>query len=300
MNRRDFLTRISIASAAMQAGPAFATLGSSAVDPTGGPSGQLACEYAKPPESVAEAAGLFPDYTFDRFIEGRANQHARAIAFLFDSNPYSIRHPLCIYGDVGLGKTHLMQAIGQKALSRNPRTRVKYVHALDFFDHVIQGYKDRALDRFRESYNSLDVLLLDDIHFLKYKSRTQEELLRILDTLTQRNCLIVIAGDCLPQNSPKKHGMDAVNSKLMSRIHCGQPVELYCPDLVLRMNCLMAMAEREGLVIGSDVARYTARRTHSKDMRFVQGAFNRLMAYARFHGKDLSLATARRALSGVG
>jgi chromosomal replication initiator protein len=245
------------------------------------------------------AAGLLPGHTFDRFIEGKANQHARAVAFSFDSNLYSVRHPLCIYGAVGLGKTHLMHAIGHKALSRNPRTRVKYVHALDFFDQLVQGNRDMALDRFRESYNSLDVLLLDDIQFLKFHPRTQEQLRRILDTLTQRNCLIVIAGDCLPQKSPKKSGMDAVNSNLMSRIDCGQTVELHCPDVVLRMNCLIAMAEREGLVIASNVARYMARRTHSKDMRFVQGAFNRLMAYARFHGEEISLATVRRALRGV-
>ncbi len=299
MNRRDFLTRMSIAGAAMQAGPSFATPSQNVVNPSGGPSGQLACRSTKPSESVAEAAGLHPDFTFDRFIEGRANRHARAVASSFAGNPYSIRHPLCIYGAVGLGKTHLMQAIGHRVLAQDRHARVKYVHVEDFFDQMIRGFKEGTLDSFRESYNSLDVLLLDDIQFLEQKSRTQMELLRIIDTLAQRDRLIVMAGECLPQDSPKEHGMDAMNSDLRSRIHCGQPVELYSPDLILRTNCLMAWAEREGVVVVRDVAGYIVLRTFSENMRFVKGAFNRLVAYARFHGEEISLATVRRALRGV-
>lgn len=300
MNRRDFLARISITAALLHAERAPAALTPSAVEPACSLSGHLACSGTKLNESAAKAAGLSPDYTFDRFIEGRVNHHARAVAFSFDSNPYSIRHPLCIYGARGLGKTHLMQAIGNKVLSQDSHARVKYVNAFDFRGHLHQAHKNLAVDRFRKIFDSLDVLLLDDVQYVNCKPGTQAELLRTLDKLAERNSLIVMTAECLPQEWPNKLGMVAMNSDLMSRIHAGQPVELYSPDLELRMNCLMAKAEQEGLAVGNDVVRYVAKRTGSKNMRVLEGALNSVVAYSLFHGKDISLAVARQALSGIG
>jgi len=297
MNRREFLTRIPIAAAAVPTGDALAMLIPNATDLAGNLSGETVLSDVDLAES-AHAAGLVPDFTFDRFIEGRANQHARALAFVCPINPYSRRHPLCIYGAIGLGKTHLMQAIGHKVMAQDRGARVKYVHVEDFFDHMVRAFQTASLASFRECYASLEVLLLDDIQNLKRKHRTQHELLRILDKLAQRNRLIVMTGDRLPQYASEADGVDEMDNGLLSVIHGGQPVDLYNPDRELRTNCLMAWAEQDGLVLGNDVVRYVAK-ILSGDMRESKGALNRIVAYSRFHGKDISLPVAVEALRDI-
>ncbi len=298
MNRRDFLAGMCSAAGLLYAGHAPATLIPTIADPVGKPCGDTGLAEIELDRGVNRRTGLFPDCTFDRFIEGRANRHARTVAFIFDSNPYSIQHPLCIYGAVGLGKTHLMQSIGHKILDQNSHARVRYVHAEDFHEHLQQARKGMALDGFRNTYDSLDVLLLDDIQCFNRHPGTQIELLRTLDKLTERGSLIVVTAGSLLKERAHEPEMAAMNPYLMSRIHGGQPVELYRPDFELRMNCLIAKAQEDGLDLSNDVVRYVAKRLRSRNMRVLEGTLNRIVAFSRFHGKDLSLAVARQALSG--
>lgn len=300
MKRRDFLAGMPIAAGLLHAGHAPATAIPSTANSIGnGPTGTN-LPGTELDHGVSRATGLVADFTFDRFIEGRANEYACAVAFAICSNPHSIRCPLVIHGAVGLGKTHLMQAIGHQILDQNSHARIRYVHAVGFHEQLHLAHKDMAMDDFRKMYNSLDVLLLDDVQYLDRHPGTQGELLRTLNTIAERRGLIVMTADSLPLRWTYRNVTGALKSSLVSRIHGGKLVEICRPDFALRKSFLEVLAQREDLSVSKDVVQYVAKRLRSQNMRTTEGMLNRIAAYSRFHGRNISHADARRLLAGIG
>ena len=249
-------------------------------------------------ESVARKAGLVPDFTFENFVAGRANQLAVAVAQQVAVHPESACNPLFIYGAVGHGKTHLMNAIGHKILERNPQARVRFVHSDEFTSDVVHAYRDRNFDDFRNRYDSLDALLIDDVTFFSGKSRTQEELLWFFDRLTERGRTVVMADAACPCNWLRNVDRVNMDPRLLSRMASSPAFELGNTDLELRLRILRVKALRMGITLDDGTASYIGTRLRSGDIRRLNGALRRTIAHARFYDQDISPRLARQALAG--
>jgi chromosomal replication initiator protein len=227
--------------------------------------------------------------TFDNFVTGKANQLARAAATQVANNPGVSYNPLFLYGGVGLGKTHLIHAIGNQVLIDNPSAKIRYIHAEQYVRDVVTAYQRKGFDDFKRYYHSLDLLLIDDIQFFGGKSRTQEEFFYAFEALISAKRQIIITSDTYPKEIT---GMD---DRLISRFDSGLTVAIEPPELEMRVAILLKKATQEGVTFSDDVAFFVAKHLRS-NVRELEGALRKILAYSRFHGKDITIDVVKDAL----
>jgi chromosomal replication initiator protein len=240
----------------------------------------------------AVAHQLNPRYTFDSFVVGASNQFAHAAAVAVAEQPSKSYNPLFLYGGVGLGKTHLMQAIGHLLKRRNPAMRLTYVSAEKFTNEVISSIRFERMAAFRDRFRNMDVLMVDDIQFIATRERTQEEFFHTFNALYDQQKQIVISSDCPPKE------ISSIEERLRSRFEWGLIADIQPPDLETKIAILQKKAESERVQVPDDVAEYIARAIKS-NIRELEGALIRLMAYASLTGADLNLATAQQVLKNI-
>jgi chromosomal replication initiator protein len=231
-------------------------------------------------ELVHDRSRLNTDLTFDNFVTGKANQLARAAALQVAENPGVSYNPLFLYGGVGLGKTHLIHAIGNALLANGKGTRVRYVHADQYVSDVVKAYQRKAFDEFKRYYHSLDLLLIDDIQFFAGKNRTQEEFFYAFEAMVAQRKQIIITSDTYPKE------LANIDSRLISRFDSGLTVAIEPPELEMRVAILLRKAETEGVTMPEEVAFFIAKHLRS-NVRELEGALRKVSAYARFHGREV-------------
>ncbi|MFN5079793.1 MAG: chromosomal replication initiator protein DnaA [Burkholderiales bacterium] len=241
------------------------------------------------PSPAYERSRLNPDLVFDTFVTGKANQLARAAASQVAENPGVGYNPLFLYGSTGLGKTHLIHAIGNAVLSRQPTARVRYVHSNQYANDVVKAYQRKSFDEFKAYYHSLDLLLIDDIQFLANKTRTQEEFFYAFEALIAAKKQIIITSDTYPKE------LTDIEDRLKSRFESGLTVAIEPPELEMRVAILIKKAEQEGVPLSEEVAFFVAKPLRS-NVRELEGALRKVLAYSSFHGRGISVDVAREAL----
>ncbi len=232
---------------------------------------------------------LRPELTFDNFVHGKANQIAWSAALQVVERPGTAYNPLFLYGGVGLGKTHLLHAVGNAILERKPDARVRYIHAQDYFDEMVRGIQRKSLHEFKKKYQSLDLLLVDDIQFLGGKERTQEEFFYTFEALLTARKQLIITSDTYPKE------LSAFEDRLVSRFGSGLIVEIEPPELEMRVAILLKKAEQSGEKLPEEVAFFVAKNLRS-NVRELEGALLRVIAFARFRSKPINADLAKEAL----
>lgn len=246
----------------------------------------------RPGDPEYEKTRLNAEFTFDTLVTGRANDLARAAALQVAMNPGVSYNPLFIYGGVGLGKTHLIHAIGNSIYAANPDLEVRYVHAEDYFSDVVRAFQQNSREAFKRYYRSLDLLLIDDIQFFNRKDRTQEEFFYAFNALIEAKKQIIITCDTYPKD------VQGLEERLVSRFDWGLTVAIEPPELEMRIAILKKKAEAEQISISDEVSFLIAKNLRS-NVRELEGALNRVVAYARFHGREINLEVAREALRDI-
>lgn len=244
---------------------------------------------AKKTKTDSELCGLNSSFNFNNFVTGKANQLARAAAIQVAENPGTAYNPLFIYGGVGLGKTHLLQAIGNHLKQQNPEAKVRYLHAERYVSDVVKAYEHKAFDEFKRQYHSLDLLLIDDIQFFAKKSRTQEEFFYAFNSLIEAKKQIIITCDTYPNE------IADVDERLRTRFSWGLTVAVEPPELEMRVAILLKKAEAASFVLHEDVAFFIAKQVRSS-VRELEGALNRIVAMAKFTGHEIDVHLAKEAL----
>lgn len=232
---------------------------------------------------------LNPQLTFDTLVEGSANRMARAAAMHVANQLGQLYNPLFVYGGVGVGKTHLMHAIGNHLLAEQAQAKVLYIHAEQFVSDVVKSYQRKAFDEFKARYHSLDLLLIDDVQFFANKERTQEEFFNAFEALLAKKSHIVLTSDTYPK------GLADIHERLVSRFDSGLTVAIEPPELEMRVAILINKAKAEGSPMPEDVAFFVAKNVRS-NVRELEGALRKILAYSRFNQKDISIALAKDAL----
>ncbi|ACT46912.1 chromosomal replication initiator protein DnaA [Methylotenera mobilis] len=236
-----------------------------------------------------DTSNLNPTFNFNNYVTGRANQLARAAAIQVAENPGSAYNPLFIYGGVGLGKTHLLQAIGNELRLHNPDAKIRYLHAERYVSDVVKAYEHKAFDEFKRQYHSLDLLLIDDIQFFAKKTRTQEEFFYAFNSLIEAKKQIVITCDTYPKE------IADVDERLRTRFSWGLTVAVEPPELEMRVAILLKKAEAVNLNLPEDVAFFIAKQIRSS-VRELEGALNRIIAMSKFTGHAIDVHLAKDAL----
>ena len=247
---------------------------------------QKAAEAAAPD---AHRSRLNTVLTFANLVEGTANRMARAAALHVAGAPGQLYNPLFIYGGVGLGKTHLMHAVGNRLLEERPDAKVLYIHAEQFVSDVVKAYQRKTFDEFKQRYHSLDLLLIDDVQFFANKDRTQEEFFNAFEALLAKKSHIVMTSDTYPK------GLADIHERLVSRFDSGLTVALEPPELEMRVAILISKAAAEGAEMPEEVAFFVAKNVRS-NVRELEGALRKILAYSRFNLKEVSIPLAREAL----
>lgn len=239
--------------------------------------------------SPYEKSRLFESFTFDNLVVGKANDLARAAAVQVANNPGGAYNPLFIYGGAGLGKTHLIHAIGNTILGETPEKVVRYVHAEDYYSDVVRAYQQKSFDTFKRTYRSLDVLLLDDVQFFNGKNRSQEEFFFLFNALIEARKQIIITCDTYPKD------INGLDDRLVTRFDWGLTVQIEPPELEMRVAILKKKAQVEGLQLDDEVAFFIAKHLRS-NVRELEGALKKVLAYSSFHGRVIALDLAKEAL----
>jgi chromosomal replication initiator protein len=232
---------------------------------------------------------LNPLFTFENFVEGKSNQLARAAATQVGENPGQSYNPLFIYGGVGLGKTHLMHAIGNAMLENDPDSRVSYVHSERFVSDMVKGLQHNKIAEFKRAYRSLDALLIDDIQFFAGKERSQEEFFHTFNALLEGQRQIILTCDRYPKE------VNGLEERLKSRFGWGLTVAIEPPELETSVAILISKADAEGVELPGEVAFFIAKRIRS-NVRELEGALRRVIANYRFTGRPINLDFAKEAL----
>ena len=239
-----------------------------------------------------DRARLNRNFNFYNFVTGKANQLARAAAMQVAENPGISYNPLFIYGGVGLGKTHLVQAIGNQLAAERPQARIRYIHAEQYVTDVVRAYQQKSFEEFKRYYHSLDLLLIDDIQFFSNKDRTQEEFFYAFNALVEAHKQIVITCDTYPKE------LANMQERLISRFGWGLTVAIEPPELEMRVAIVLKKAEAESLDLAEDIAFFIAKHIRS-NVRELEGALKKVLAFARVTGRELSLELAREALRDI-
>ena len=241
------------------------------------------------PKDIVHNARLNADCTFETFVLGKANQLARAAAQQICENPGSSYNPFFLYGGVGLGKTHLIHAIGNSILEANTSASIRYIHAEAYVSDVVRAYQRKAFEEFKRTYHSLDILLIDDIQFFAGKSRTQEEFFYAFEALIGARNQIIITSDTYPSE------LGGIDNRLISRFGSGLTVAIEPPELEMRVAILLKKAEKEKLLLTEEAAFFIAKHLRS-NVRELEGALQKIIAFCTFHNKPPSLDIVREAL----
>ena len=235
------------------------------------------------------APQLNPAFNFESFVTGRGNQLARAAAIQVCDNPAVAYNPLFIYGGVGLGKTHLIQAIGNVIASSTPNAKILYIHAEKYVTDVVSAYQHKSFEQFKQFYHSLDLLLIDDIQFFAKKARTQEEFFYLFNALTQSKKQVIMTCDTFPRE------ISGMEDRLVSRFGSGLTVAIEPPELELRVAILLKKADIDNINLSEEVAFFVATHIQS-NVRELEGALKRITAYANFTKEQISVHLAKEAL----
>jgi chromosomal replication initiator protein len=271
---------------------AAGTLMESALSSIEGAAGARPAGREGSPASPAPATTshkLNTSLTFDTLVAGRANQMARTAALHVAGAPGVMYNPLFIYGGVGLGKTHLVHAVGNALLADRPSARVLYLHAEQFISDVVKNYQRKTFDELKAKYHQLDLLLIDDVQFFAGKERTQEEFFNTFEALLAKRAHIIMTSDTYPK------GLADIDERLTSRFDAGLTVAIEPPELEMRVAILIRKAAAEGTAMPEDVAFFIAKNVRA-NVRELEGALRKVLAYARFSHKDVHIGVAREAL----
>ena len=228
-------------------------------------------------------------FTFDNFVEGKSNQLAKAASLQVSENVGKAYNPLLIYGASGLGKTHLMHAIGNAILAKNPNANIVYLHSEKFVQDMVRAFQQNSIDAFKEYYRNVDALFVDDIQFFAGKERSQEEFFHTFNTLLEKKNQVVLTCDKYPKE------IDGLEDRLKSRFGWGLPVAVEPPDLETRAAILMNKAEQSGVELAQEVAFFIGKRIPS-NVRDLEGALRRVIANAQFTGAEITIDFAKEAL----
>ncbi len=237
----------------------------------------------------AQPSSLSRDFTFESFVEGKSNELARAAASQVADNAGRSYNPLLLYGGVGLGKTHLMHAVGNALLQKNPNANILYLHSQRFVQNMVKALQSGTMDQFMKLYRNVDALLIDDIQFFAKKMRSQEEFFHVFNGLLERDKQMVLTSDKYPRE------IEGLEERLQSRFVYGLTVEVEAPDLETRVAILMKKAEVEGVRLEQDVAFFMSERIRS-NVRELEGALRRVIANARFTGSRITVDQVKRTL----
>jgi len=241
------------------------------------------------PAASEQRSSLIPEFSFESFVTGKANQLARAAALQVADHPGTSYNPLFIYGGVGLGKTHLIHAVGNHVHSHQPRVKVRYLHAAQYISDVVRAYQQKSFDQFKRYYHSLDLLLIDDIQFFTGKDRTQEEFFYAFNALIEAHKQVIITCDTYPKD------LAGIDERLKSRFSWGLSVAIEPPEQEMRVAIILKKAEAVSVPISEEVAFFIAKHIRS-NVRELEGALKSVVAYARFSGKEITLDSAKEAL----
>lgn len=241
---------------------------------------------------VGERNRLTPGFTFDNLVVGKANDLARAAAMQVAEHPGGAYNPLFIYGGAGLGKTHLIHAIGNFIAAASPDKLVRYVHAEEYYSDVVRAYQQKAFDAFKRSYRAIDVLLMDDVQFFNGKNRSQEEFFFLFNAMIEARKQIVITCDTYPKD------ISGLEDRLITRFDWGLTVQIEPPETEMRVAIIKKKGESNGVAVPDDVAFFIAKHLRS-NVRELEGALNRVLAFARFHSREISLDLAKESLKDV-
>jgi chromosomal replication initiator protein len=249
-------------------------------------------EEIAPVDTTEPASRLNPKYTFETFVVGSSNQFAHAAARAVGESPARSYNPLFLYGGVGLGKTHLLHAIGHQVVRRHAGLKVLYLTAEQFVNQLINSLRFKSMHAFRERYRAIDVLLVDDIQFFANKERTQEEFFHTFNTLYTSQKQIVLSSDTAPRNMP------AIEERLRSRFEWGLIADIQPPDLETKVAILRRKADLDGAGLPDDVALFIASQVRS-NVRELEGLLTRVVAFASLTGRPLSLELAKETLRDI-
>jgi chromosomal replication initiator protein len=259
------------------------------------PLAPVAAAVAQPAEVVEPApktivrSNVRTNYTFDNFVEGKSNQLARAAATQVADNPGTAYNPLFIYGGTGLGKTHLLHAVGNGILAKKPDAKVIYMHSERFVQDMVKALQNNAIEEFKRYYRSVDALLIDDIQFFAKKDRSQEEFFHTFNALLEGNQQIILTSDRYPKE------IDGVEERLKSRFGWGLTIAIEPPELETRVAILMRKAQENNIRLPEEVAFFVAKRLRS-NVRELEGALNRITANANFTGRPITIDFVRESL----
>lgn len=235
-------------------------------------------------------SGITENLTFDNFVQGKSNQLAKAVAQQVAANPGENHcNPFSLYGGTGLGKTHLLHAIGNEILSHNPNARVVYIHSERFVQDMVKAIKANTIENFKKFYRSLDVLMIDDIQFFANKEATQEEFFHTFNSLFERSKQIIVTSDVFPKN------IENIEERIRSRLSWGVNAAIEPPELETRVAILMKKAEERGIELTEDVAFFLAQKLRT-NVRELEGALNRAIAWKNFTHRPITVDAMREAL----
>lgn len=244
------------------------------------------------PQNTANTNNINPKYVFDSFIIGKNNELAHAASLAVAKNPGTQYNPLFIYGGVGLGKTHLMQAVANKLIAESPKAKILYLTSEKFTNDYINAIQTKKIDEFKQYYRTADMLLIDDIQFISGKEGTQEEFFHTFNELRDKGKQIIITSDRLPKEIP------AIEQRLVSRFEWGMIADISAPDLETRMAILRTKLNKRGSSLSEEVLYYIAENIQN-NVRELEGALNRLLVYQDMENKEVSIEQAKNMLQGM-
>ncbi|MCG7536174.1 chromosomal replication initiator protein DnaA [Pseudoalteromonas sp. OOF1S-7] len=261
----------------------------SVAKPAASPAGAPSTAKVEPAPKSGVKSNIKENYTFDNFVEGKSNQLAKAAATQVADNPGSAFNPVFIYGGTGLGKTHLLHAVGNGIIDKKPDAKIVYMHSERFVQDMVKALQNNAIEEFKRYYRSVDALMIDDIQFFANKERSQEEFFHTFNALLEGNQQIILTSDRYPKE------IEGVEDRLKSRFGWGLTIAIEPPELETRVAILMKKAQQSNINLPHEVAFFIAKKLRS-NVRELEGALNRVIANANFTGRPISIEFVKEAL----